>query len=87
MLEILLFLYRASRAETPLFLLYTAARPLFGKAIRDLFPAVHKTRAHPAEAEPDTMFPVHDPVLRLFIAFATTYRISDIPEIAGLAGR
>jgi hypothetical protein len=59
MLEIHLILYGASRAETPLFLFDAAACPLSGKAEGDLFFAVHKTRAHAAEAEPDRFFPVH----------------------------
>jgi hypothetical protein len=83
MLEILLFLYRASRAETSLFLFYAAARPCFGKAEGDLFFAIHKTRTHPAETEPGRFLPLHDLVLRLFIAFATTYRISAGVGIAG----
>jgi hypothetical protein len=82
MLEISLFLYRASRAETPLFLFDTAARLVISKAVCDLFFTVHKTRAHPAETEPDRFIPVHNSVLRLFIAFATTYRISGSADIA-----
>jgi hypothetical protein len=71
-LEILHFLYRTSRAETPLFLFYAAARPCFGKTVGDLFFAIHKTRTHSAETEPGRFLPLHDVVLRLFIAFATT---------------
>jgi plastocyanin len=84
MLEILLFLYRTSRAEAPLFLFYAAAHPCFSKAVGDLFFAIHKTRTHPAETEPGRFLSLHDLVLRLFIAFATTYRVS---AIAGIAGR
>jgi hypothetical protein len=60
MLEILFFLYRASRAETPLFEVDATARSFFSEAIGNLFFTVHKTRAHPAVAEPDRFFPVHD---------------------------
>jgi hypothetical protein len=69
MLEILLRLYRASRAETPLFIFDAAACSCLGKAIGDLFCAVHKTRAHPADAEPDSFIPVHHPILWLFNSF------------------
>jgi hypothetical protein len=62
MLEISLFLYRASRAETPLFLFDTAARSFFSQAKGDLFFTVHKTRADPADAEPDSFFLIHDPI-------------------------
>jgi hypothetical protein len=68
MLEIFLILHGAPRAETPLFLFDTAARPFIGKAVGDLFVAVNKTRAHPAKAEPDRFFPVHNTFSRLFIA-------------------
>jgi hypothetical protein len=63
MREILLRLNRTSRAETPLFCFDAAARSFFRKAIGDLFFAVHKTRAHPAEAEPDSFLLIHDPIL------------------------
>ena len=78
MLEIPLFLNRASRAETSLFLFDAAARSLFGKAVGDLFFTIHKTRAHPAEAKPDRFLPVHDPVsgcpllFKLLIGFQTS---------------
>jgi plastocyanin len=80
MLEIFLVLHRASRAEAPLFFFDTAACPCTGKAEGDIFFAVYKTRAHPAEAEPDCFLPLHDN-LRLSIAFATTYRVSDLSGV------
>ena len=82
MLEILLVLNGASRAETSLFLFYAAACPLFCKAVRDFFAAVDKTRAHPAQAEPNSFFSVHVFSSRLFIAFSTTYKISKSADVA-----
>ncbi|MCX6684326.1 MAG: hypothetical protein NTZ37_06330 [Methanoregula sp.] len=61
--EILLSLYRASRAKTPLFLFDAAALIIFSKTKGDLFFAVHKTWAHPTDAEPDSFFLIHDPIL------------------------
>jgi hypothetical protein len=81
MLEIFLLLDRASRAETSLFLFDTGTRSLYGKAVGDLFVAVHKTRAHPAEAEPDPFLPVHNPIsgcsllLQLLIGFLTFWEL------------
>ena len=63
MLKILLRLYRTSRAETSLFLFNAAALFVFSKAKGDLFFAVHKTRAHSAEAETHPFFLIHDPIL------------------------
>jgi hypothetical protein len=83
MLEIFLVLHRASRAEAALFLFDTAACPGIGKAEGDIFPAVRKTRAHPAEAEPGCSLPFHHN-LRLFITFATTYRVSDFSGVVNL---
>jgi hypothetical protein len=62
MLEILLLLDRASRAETPLFLFDAAVRSFFSQAKGDLFFAIYKTRADPADAEPDSFFLIHDPI-------------------------
>jgi hypothetical protein len=63
MLEILLFLYRASRAKTSLFFFNTDAQGSISKAKRNLFFTFHKTWAHPANTEPNPFFPVHDPIL------------------------
>jgi hypothetical protein len=69
MLEILLFLYRASGAQAPLFFVNTDAFSSIGEAKRNLFVTIYKTRAHPANTEPDTSFPVHDTILQGFNCF------------------
>jgi hypothetical protein len=73
MLEILLSLDGAARADTSLFVPDAAARPGNSKAKRNLFPAFDKARAHPADTECDSFSPVHDPSLPEFsIACETT---------------
>jgi hypothetical protein len=69
MLEILLFLYRASRAQTPLFFFNTDTFGSISEAKRNLFVTIYKTWAHPANTEPDTSFPVHDKILQGFNCF------------------
>jgi len=81
MLEIFLCLYRATRAETSLFKVDASARSFFSKAKGNLFFTFHKTRAHPAVAELDRFFPVHDPFLpaaRCFCTYVMEFRyVSD----------
>jgi len=69
MLEILLFLYRASRAQAPLFFFDADASGSISEAKRNLFVTNYKSWAHPANTEPDTSFPVHDPILQGFSCF------------------
>ena len=39
------------------------------KAINGLFFTIHKTRTHPAEAELDSLFLIHNPILPAFHCF------------------
>jgi hypothetical protein len=57
--KILLGLHGASRAETPLLFFDTDTHTGFSKTEGNLLLAVQKTRAHPAEAEPDCFFFIH----------------------------
>jgi hypothetical protein len=59
MLEILLGLHGTPRAEASLFFFDAAARSRWSKTKRDIFPALHKTRAHAADAEGDCFFSLH----------------------------
>jgi hypothetical protein len=63
MLETLPVLHGTSRAEASLFEINASALSLISETIGDLFLAYHKTRAHFAEAERDSLFPVHESVL------------------------
>jgi hypothetical protein len=83
MLEILLFLYRASRAQTPLFFGNTDAFGGISETKRYLFVTTYKTWAHPANTEPDTSFPVHDKILQGFNCFPATYKMSPFEEETG----
>jgi len=69
MLEILLFLYGASRTQTPLFFFNTDTFGRISEAKRDLFVTSYKSRAHPANTKPDPFFPVHDHILQGFNCF------------------
>jgi len=64
MLELLTVLYRASRAETSVFLRYAVACTVYSHAKRDHLLAINKTRAHPAHTQPDCFFHIHNQSLQ-----------------------